>query len=225
MQLARAGYMPEFMSYTKLPFTKRQEAWPTLILCLIISVTLAIFAWFEPGSTMSAALGNAGTIYATVSYCAAAAAYIYLKLKCPNVKRPWKLPTIVGTIYQLAIGICAVKISVCFADMWIFHRKHLVLSPEEIFIQAHIRPEGSNIDPLNVSCDAVEHINRSHASLGIGSGVDRMEPVVELEEEVDEFVSTSKPEAKEEKVDEEGRAGLKTVLLTRRLVESEESLS
>ncbi|KAJ3194506.1 hypothetical protein HK101_002569 [Irineochytrium annulatum] len=194
--LARAGYMPAFMSYTRLPYTKRQEPWPPFLLCLVIATALACFA----------------------CYTSTACAYIYLRFKCPDVKRPFKLPIFVGVpaaaflflvsllclcymasqqLYQLAMCICGVKISLCFADMWIFHRKHLVLSPEEVFIQAHILPAGNNIDPAHVSNDAFEHIQRSKTSLGLGHSVDKMEPLCEEgeEEEEENYVPNKKLEA------------------------------
>ncbi|KAJ3192431.1 hypothetical protein HK101_006587 [Irineochytrium annulatum] len=168
--------MPAFMSYTRLPFTTRQEPWPTMIMCVIIAVVLATFAWFEPGTTMSAALANAVVLsISLLCLCFMAA----------------------QEIYQLAMGICAVKISVCFLDMWIFHRKHLVLSPEEVFIQHHMHRIGPHREEAhNVSCDAIEHMQRSRASLGIESNVDRMEPVLEEgEEEEDEFISSKRMSA------------------------------
>ncbi|KAJ3175229.1 hypothetical protein HK101_010705 [Irineochytrium annulatum] len=178
--LAKAGYMPTFMTKTRLPFTSARVPWVIMMICIVIVYLIAIVAWYEPGSEISVALGNAGIIYTTISYIVTSLAYIKLSYSCPDVKRPFKIPYGLGPYaagyvalvssaslaymaseesYQLACVICAVKITLSFIEMWIFHQQ---------FIQAHVSKTAPLTDLPNVSLDAVEHMSQSRKSLGRG---------------------------------------------------------
>ncbi|KAJ3156842.1 hypothetical protein HK101_001474 [Irineochytrium annulatum] len=227
LPLARAGYMPSYLAFTKLPFKKEQIPWPLLCMCFIQTIILSLISWYQPNSQLAVGLANSGTLYATMSYGFTAVSYISLHYRCPQIKRPWRAPFnlgLVGAVYiilvsmvcigymisqtqfQEALIICAIKLSLCFMEMWFFHRKHLVLSPEEVFIRAHIRKneEDLPIDPQSVSLDASQHISKSWSSLGPapGRGMAGLEPLPEED-----------PDSEQVKSDREDRMAQQEIIL------------
>jgi hypothetical protein len=61
----------------------------------------------------------------------------------------------------MTLWFCLGKLGLGMIEMFVFHRKHLVLSPEEIFIQTNLGKKIEGIDSSRVSNDAVRSQHRS----------------------------------------------------------------
>ncbi|KAJ3097996.1 hypothetical protein HDU96_000170 [Phlyctochytrium bullatum] len=176
--LARGGYLPSFMSTTKMMFRKEQVPWAAMLMGCFIIVGVASIGYVE-GKNIIEILGNSGTMYATIAFVTIASATAFVVLARSPEKR-------------ISLYICLGKIVFSFLIMYIFHRHHLVLSPEEAFIQEHINPHCAHTANPRVStathgsgrlskgapdadtgamlgvADAADFVKRSNVSIGIG---------------------------------------------------------
>jgi ethanolamine permease len=139
--LSRAGYLPRWLSVTNTRKT------PHLALIVPGTIGFILAAWTENG----ALLINIAVFGATVSYVLMMLAHIVLRVKEPNLERPYRTPGgVVTTGVALALAVAAV-IATFFVDevaagwtaamflaalayFWFYSRHRLVANaPEEEF--------------------------------------------------------------------------------------------
>ncbi len=143
--LSRAGYLPRFLSVTG----KRKTPYLALLVPGAIGFLLAAIT--QDG----ALLINIAAFGATVSYVLMTLSHIVLRVREPNLPRPYRTPggtittgialvlaviAVVATFFvdKLAAGITAALFVVALAYFWFYSRHHLVASaPEEEFAAIH----------------------------------------------------------------------------------------
>ncbi|MET0853400.1 MAG: amino acid permease [Microterricola sp.] len=146
--LSRAGYYPKFLSLTG----KRQTPWVALLAGGIIGFVALVIVDSAGGSTgvAGAIVLNIAVWGAVLAYLMQMTAFVILRKKFPNAKRPylspWGVPgaviaaiisalIFVGFLLNPAFGPAIVAIVVVYAVMLVIFavwgRKRLVLSPEE----------------------------------------------------------------------------------------------
>jgi len=149
--LSRAGYFPRFLSLTH---KKRQTPHVALVagavLGYIVALTIHLVGSDHP---VGAVLLNMAVFGAVISYMLQMIAYIILKIRFPDIDRPYRSPLgIAGAAFALLI--CTITLIGLFvadpvyqkvvigAAIWFalglvyfagYGRKHLVRSPEEDF--------------------------------------------------------------------------------------------
>ena len=152
--LSRAGYFPRWLSLTGA----RETPYVALVVGggLGYGVALAIHA-LGPGHPVGAVLLNLAVFGAVISYCLQMASFILLRVRMPDIERPYRSPFgIAGA--AVAFAIAAVTLVALFASdpiyrqvtvgaaIWyglgllyfaLYGRKRLVLSPEEQFAADH----------------------------------------------------------------------------------------
>ncbi|KQZ85791.1 amino acid ABC transporter permease [Microbacterium sp. Root166] len=172
--LSRAGYYPRFLSLTG----KRQTPWVALLVGAAIGflalVVLDVLAAVNPegaGAVAGAIVLNIAVWGAVLAYLLQMVAFVILRRKFPDAKRPylspWGVPgaviaaliaalIFVGFLLNptflpaiIAIGVVYVVILVGFA---LFFRHRLVLSPEEEYALSG----GRHGDPQAEGYDAME---------------------------------------------------------------------
>ncbi|GAB2570147.1 ethanolamine permease [Kribbella endophytica] len=139
--LSRAGYLPRFLSVTG----KRKTPYLALLVPGAIGFLLAAIT--QDG----ALLINIAVFGATVSYVLMTLSHIVLRVREPDLARPYRTPggtittgialvlaviAVVATFFvdKLAAGITAALFVVALAYFWFYSRHHLVASaPEEEF--------------------------------------------------------------------------------------------
>ena len=167
--LSRAGYYPKFLSLTG----KRQTPWVALIVGAVIGFVALIVVDATGGTA-----GGGGAIVlniavwgAVLSYLLQMVAFVILRRKFPDAKRPFLSPTgvpgaiIAGIIaaaafigfllnppFLPAIGAIAVIYVVMLVLFAVFGRTKLVLSPEEEFALSG----GVHADPQVEGYDVME---------------------------------------------------------------------
>ncbi len=168
--LSRAGYYPKFLSLTG----KRQTPWVALLVGAIIGfVALAVVdATGGAGSAAGAIVLNIAVWGAVVSYILQMVAFVILRKKFPNAKRPYRSP--VGVPGAVVAGVISLLIFIGFlffnpaflpaivaiiivyvvglALFALFGRNSLVLSPEEEYALSG----GLHGDPQVEGYDAME---------------------------------------------------------------------
>ncbi len=167
--LSRAGYYPKFLSLTG----KRQTPWVALIVGAVIGFVALVVVDATGGTA-----GGGGAIVlniavwgAVLSYLLQMVAFVILRRKFPDAKRPYLSPVgvpgaiIAGIIaaaifigfllnppFLPAIGAIAVVYVVMLVLFAIFGRTKLVLSPEEEFALSG----GVHADPQVEGYDVME---------------------------------------------------------------------
>lgn len=148
--LSRAGYFAPYLSVTG----RRGTPYRALIVGAVMGYGIA-FAIHRlgPEHPVGAVLLNMAVFGAVMSYCLQMVSYIILRLKLPDIDRPYRSPLgLAGAIVALvisAVTLVALFISdpvyqkvVVGAAVWyglgllyfaLYGRKHLVMSPEETF--------------------------------------------------------------------------------------------
>ncbi|KAJ3191907.1 hypothetical protein HK101_007300 [Irineochytrium annulatum] len=151
--LSRTGYMPNALSFTKMPFNLPPAPWVAGIFCICVvmvlcSVSIIELSEFGFMTGLSSQLMLASNIYICVAYALTGLAYLYLHHYVPSINRPWKsgfgplcawitvamnclimASMMSANFYYIAAYFALAKISVGLLYM-IWARKHLVLSPE-----------------------------------------------------------------------------------------------
>ncbi|MGC4942452.1 ethanolamine permease [Kribbella sp. DT2] len=143
--LSRAGYLPRFLSVTG----KRKTPYLALLVPGAIGFLLAAIT--QDG----ALLINIAVFGATVSYVLMTLSHIVLRVREPDLARPYRTPggvvttgialflaviAVVATFFvdKLAAGITAALFVVALAYFWFYSRHHLVATaPEEEFAAIH----------------------------------------------------------------------------------------
>ena len=151
--LSRAGYYPKFLSLTG----KRQTPWVALVAGAVIGfaalVVLDVLASLDAegaGAVAGAIVLNIAVWGAVLAYLLQMVAFVILRRKYPNAKRPYRSPwgvpgaiTAAGISALIFLGFllnptfvpAIIAIAVVYAVMLIafavYGRHHLVLSPEE----------------------------------------------------------------------------------------------
>jgi ethanolamine permease len=149
--LSRAGYFPPFLS---LVHRTRKTPHVALIVGALMGYVAALIIHFEgAGSSLGAMLLNMAVFGAVVSYALQMLSYIMLRVRMPNIERPYKSPTgMWGAVFTGILSIVTlVSLYVTNADyqkgaiaaaIWfalglvyfaVYGRKRLILSPEEEF--------------------------------------------------------------------------------------------
>ncbi len=152
--LSRAGYYPKFLSLTG---KKHQTPWVALLVGGVIGYLILTFVLIVLPSFNEAAAGSAtGVILfiavfgAVISYMMQMAAFVVLRKKFPNAKRPYLSPTgiwgavvaflisfaaflgiLLNSTFQTAVITFLVAFIVGLLAFALYGRNHLVLSPEE----------------------------------------------------------------------------------------------
>jgi ethanolamine permease len=152
--LSRAGYFPRWLSLTGT----RETPYVALVVggALGYGVALAIHA-LGPEHPVGAVLLNLAVFGAVISYCLQMAAYILLRVRMPDIERPYRSPFGVAGA-AVAFAIAAITLVALFASdpiyqkvtvgavIWyalgllyfaVHGRKQLVFSPEEQFAKDH----------------------------------------------------------------------------------------
>ncbi|KAJ3144465.1 hypothetical protein HK101_002685 [Irineochytrium annulatum] len=108
LTLSRTGYMPHFLSYTKMPFNLPPRPWPAcvfttfvvLVLCFVGSLELRDLVSFVLPN-VSAALVITYNLYSRMAYILTCAAYLKLSHAYPALNRPWSIGRNWGRIRSL----------------------------------------------------------------------------------------------------------------------------
>ncbi|KAJ3295857.1 hypothetical protein HDU79_008209 [Rhizoclosmatium sp. JEL0117] len=156
--LSRSGLMPQFLSITTLPYKTERVPWASYLFGCLMALFFILLSYFEPSvsgslAVITNALGPAGFLYLTLMYGSTCVSFVYLRYKYPSFKRPFKsalgipcavyalavcvfvfVAIVMNEANYVAVSICAGKLVLGMIHMW-FHRKHLVMSPEEEAIQ------------------------------------------------------------------------------------------
>ena len=173
--LSRAGYYPKFLSLTS---AKRQMPWVALVVggvigYLILTLVLVVLPAVNPDAASSATgvILFIAVFGAVVSYMLQMVAFILLRRKFPNAKRPWKSPTgvwgavvalilafgaflgiVLNVVFQTAVITFVIAYAVGILLFALFGRHRLVLSPEEEYALSG----GEHGDPQTEGYDAME---------------------------------------------------------------------
>jgi ethanolamine permease len=145
--LSRAGYLPRFLSVTG----SRKTPYLALIVPGTIGFLLASILHATDPVTSGALLINIAVFGATVSYVLMMLSHIVLRVRQPELERPYRTPggvvttgialtlafaAVVATFFvdKLAAGITALIFVVAVAYFWFYSRHRLVANaPEEEF--------------------------------------------------------------------------------------------
>ena len=149
--LSRAGYYPKFLS---LPGKKTKAPWVALLATAVIGVVLVLglgeFVYSGDPVAAAGALLLIGVFGAVIAYLAQMLSYIALRLKFPNMRRPYRSPVgmwgavLAGLIalvtlvlmpfnedYRGVVIWVAIAYAVGLILFGLIGRKRLVFSPEE----------------------------------------------------------------------------------------------
>ena len=171
--LSRAGYYPRFLSLTG----KRQTPWVALVVGAVIGfVALVVLDTLTAvsegaGSVAGAIVLNIAVWGAVVAYFLQMVAFIILRRKFPNARRPYVSPWglfgaylaavisavifvgfLLNPTFQPAIIAIAIVYVVILIGFALFFRHRLVLSPEEEYALSG----GEHRDPQEEGYDAME---------------------------------------------------------------------
>lgn len=169
--LSRAGYFPHWMSVTH---GTRKTPYVALLLGGVIGYILCVFLYnFSAGTAVGDALLTMAVFGAVISYGMQMLAFIMLRIKLPNIRRPFVSPigiwgaAIGALIAILALislfitpsyrpGVAGVAIWFVLALIYfaVSGRNKLVLSPEEEFAMTqgqHGRPQEEGYGSTSVS--------------------------------------------------------------------------
>jgi ethanolamine permease len=160
--LSRAGYFPRFLSVTHGRHHTPQAA---LIAGSVVGLGVMLFIWYaygqeKGGAFIGAALLNMAVFGAMISYVMQAISFILLRIRLPDIERPYKSPFgIPGAFVTLLIAIVtiyfqvtdpafrapifgvAIYYAITILYFALFGRHRLVLSPEEEFAMRRGRGE------------------------------------------------------------------------------------
>jgi ethanolamine permease len=160
--LSRAGYYFSFMSLTH---GKRKTPYMGLLTGTVIGLVILLAVWFSRGPTEGGAiiggtLINMAVFGAMISYALQGLSFILLRIKYPNIERPYRSPFgIPGAVLTVAIALWTMyyqmgdplyRKGVYAALAWyvagliyfvLIGRHKLVLSPEERFAIEHAQSE------------------------------------------------------------------------------------
>lgn len=160
--LSRAGYFPRFLSVTHGRHHTPQAA---LIAGSVVGLGVMLFIWYaygqeKGGAFIGAALLNMAVFGAMISYVMQAISFILLRIRLPDIERPYKSPFgIPGAFVTLLIAIVtiyfqvtdpafrapifgvAIYYAITILYFALFGRHRLVLSPEEEFAMRRGRAE------------------------------------------------------------------------------------
>ncbi|KAI9325841.1 amino acid permease-domain-containing protein [Zopfochytrium polystomum] len=196
--LARSGYMPTIVAWTKIPGLKHQIPLPASLFSILATCFIVAVSYLE-GGEISDILSAASVYYACICYVATGLSFLYLRFQLPHVTRKFNsgyagipsailiiltagfgfVETVITTESHVALYLCIGKLALGTLEMIIFHRKHLVLSPEEVFIQSHLGIQIPNIDVSKVSMDAEVHASNPD----LARVPDELDIVIEEDEE------------------------------------------
>jgi ethanolamine permease len=152
--LSRAGYFPRFLSITH---PKHKTPYVALLVGSAVALALMLALWFGMGAEKGAAviqgmLLNMAVAGAMLSYLLQAVSFIVLRLRLPQLARPYRSPlglagavvtiviAAVTLVYQLldpvfVSGVLGVSAWFALGLLWfgVVGRRRLVLAPEEAF--------------------------------------------------------------------------------------------
>jgi ethanolamine permease len=148
--LSRAGYFPHWMSVTH---GTRKTPWVALLLGAVVGYGLDVLLWnFPAGSAVGDALLTMAVFGAVISYFMQSLAFIMLRRRMPNIRRPYRSPigqwgaAIAGAIALLSLislyltpsyrpGVIGTAVWFLLGIIYfgVSGRNRLVLSPEEEF--------------------------------------------------------------------------------------------
>jgi ethanolamine permease len=155
--LSRAGYFPRFLSVTHGRHETPQAA---LVAGSLVGLGVMLFVWYvygqeRGGAFIGAALLNMAVFGAMISYVMQAVSFILLRIRLPDIERPYKSPFgIPGALITLVIAVVtiyfqltdpafrtpilgvAIYYAITLLYFALFGRMRLVLSPEEEFAVA-----------------------------------------------------------------------------------------
>lgn len=161
--LSRAGYFPRFLSVTHGRHETPQAA---LIAGSVVGLGVMLVIWYaygaeRGGAFIGAALLNMAVFGAMISYVMQAVSFILLRIRLPDIERPYKSPFgIPGAFLTLVIAVITIYfqvtdpafrapifgVAIYYAITILYFavrgRKQLVLSPEEEFAMLRGRMEG-----------------------------------------------------------------------------------
>ena len=163
--LSRAGYFPRFLSVTHA--TRKTPHVALLVGAGIgFGVAYAIHV-LGPKHPVGAVLLNMAVFGAVISYALQMASFVLLRLRFPNLERPFKSPLgiagaltsgllavvtlvvlfVVDDVYQKVVVGAAIWFALGLLYFAIWGRRRLVFAPEEEFALRHLqeRPSRSNV--------------------------------------------------------------------------------
>jgi ethanolamine permease len=173
--LSRAGYYPKFLSLTG---KKHQTPWVALLVggiigYLILALVLIVIPNMNPGAAGSASgvILFIAVFGAVISYMMQMVAFVVLRRRFPDAKRPYRSPTgvwgavvafllafgaflgiILNSVFQTAVITFLVVFVVGIVLFALVGRNRLVLSPEEEYALSG----GTHGDPQTEGYDAME---------------------------------------------------------------------
>ncbi|WP_457100812.1 amino acid permease [Microbacterium sp. P5_E9] len=173
--LSRAGYYPKFLSLTG---KKHQTPWVALVVGGILGYLILVLVLLVIPSIDEAAAGSASGVIlfiavfgAVISYMMQMVAFVVLRRRFPDAKRPWISPTgvwgavvafliafasflgiLFNSVFATAVTTFLIVFVVGIVLFALVGRKRLVLSPEEEYALSG----GKHGDPQAEGYDAME---------------------------------------------------------------------
>ena len=173
--LSRAGYYPKFLSLTG---RKHQTPWVALLVGGIIGYLILVLVLIVIPAIDEDAAGSASGVIlfiavfgAVISYMMQMVAFVVLRRRFPDAKRPYRSPTgvwgavvafilafgaflgiLLNSVFQTAVITFLVVFVVGIVLFALVGRKRLVLSPEEEYALSG----GEHGDPQSEGYDAME---------------------------------------------------------------------
>ncbi|MDD6373847.1 MAG: amino acid permease [Bifidobacteriaceae bacterium] len=145
--LSRAGYYPRFLSLTG---KRKTPYWGLIVGAVIGFAALFVIAYGSEGA--GSVVLNIAVWGAVLAYVLQMASFVLLRMKMPNIKRPFVSPfgvagavvagvlalcilvaTLLNPSYRLAVYAMVAIYAIALIVFAVYGRKHLVLSPEEEF--------------------------------------------------------------------------------------------
>jgi ethanolamine permease len=152
--LSRGGFLP-----TVLSITQKGNPIYTLIFGCVSIYLIALIIFLSPGQPVAIFLLNASVMYALLSYIGSFIAFIGLRSKLPDLKRPFKSPLgIPGAVIGIIICLLAIVSCCIFTDVfrtvfwfivaqtaltipyYILYGRHAIrLTPERLFVKDQLQ--------------------------------------------------------------------------------------
>jgi ethanolamine permease len=159
--LSRAGYFPRFLSITGRTKTPHVALVVGAVLGYGVAYAIHIVG---PGHPVGAVLLNMAVFGAVIAYALQMAAFILLRLRLPNLERPYVSPLgIAGAAVAMVIALVTLvalflqsadyRLGVMGAAVWfaagllyfaVYGRHHLVFAPEEAFARDALEAESAH---------------------------------------------------------------------------------
>ncbi|KAJ3144228.1 hypothetical protein HK101_002757, partial [Irineochytrium annulatum] len=172
--LAKTGYIPHVIASTRIPGSTKRIPWAACVFGVLVVTAICCTSYVDrlvgTDETFSVyhTISMCVPVYESLSYAITAAAYLYLKIWHPHLKRPFDVKWVVLTLSLVNLGVLlqqpqytipayfvAAKLGVGLIFLF-FHRKHLVMTEEETYIHDLMHGKGNLYEPVEVAAKGID---------------------------------------------------------------------